>query len=1106
MMEGGLKLAPLLTEIKVDIKGFKSQMEQAKTAGATEADKISSKLSNVSKVGDKLSGMGGALTKGLTVPLASAGVAAGKMAMDYETNFAKVSTLLDKNKVDYKQYSNDLLDASGESKVAVGEFSEAVYQSISAGVDQTKAIGFTTEAMKLAKGGFTDGAKAVDVLTTAINSYGMEADDVTKVSDMLITTQNLGKTTVDELSSSLGNVIPIASQSGMSLEELMTVIATLTKNGIGTSESITGVKAALSNIIKPSEEAAKAADALGLDFSASAMQSKGFAGFMGDVKAALQIAAPEFATLSDKVVKNRAALAEMEGQGKKNTEEYKNLAKETKGMEKEMDLLSKAADSNIGGFATLFGSVEGLNSMMVLASDTGGKDMQNILHEMETSAGSTQEAFEKMDSTPAEKLKGALNELKNGAIKLGESFIPIADKIADKLSDLAKWFGSLTDEQQENIIKWGGVLAVAGPVLKVVGGGIKTFTNLSSAVGGLTKFLGIAGSGSAASGLIGGLGALSSVALPIAGIIAGVGTAIYAVHEHGDLMNSTITKSRDEMSWMEKVMADLSGTSTYTKEELEKMGYVHKDFSENISPEFQKAVEDADQDIQNFNISLQETSFDGVLTQEESDGLRQRVNDMVSGAIATIQGKKNEVQNALSETFNADGVLSLDEQTLLNYYNEKYDRATTEEYKLRDQIHDIMQGAANDKRELNDQEVEQIREKTQKIRQIELEALGGTEEEIMYAKNEFAARVENMDLESASKLLQQKAKDRDEQIVQIKAGFDTQIELLRSNLNSMDAEERQAAEREIKKLENDKQRKIAEQDDLYKQYTQIIRDGNAGMLDEINKFTGEVLTQGDREKQGQLEKMREQYAGLEQIQSSGCYTIYDKYNQHYTNVGVLIDEKTGELLSVYDVTTRDVGAYCKQMGEDAEKMATRHDASFQAIMDKEVYYVESTHEFVDSSGERVTAIGEIQTQADGTKTAILELNGTPVNVVVDENGTCRQILSDIESQSYAASGDRYLTYHVNYEEMYRPILDNYYNGGGDGYGWHYNGLDNVPYDGYRAILHKDERVLTAEENKEYSSGQKQTIINFNGSYGFNNREDIDYFMNQAALRIAGARA
>ena len=33
---------------------------------------------------------------------------------------------------------------------------------------------------------------------------------------------------------------------------------------------------------------------------------------------------------------------------------------------------------------------------------------------------------------------------------------------------------------------------------------------------------------------------------------------------------------------------------------------------------------------------------------------------------------------------------------------------------------------------------------------------------------------------------------------------------------------------------------------------------------------------------------------------------------------------------------------------------------------------------------------------------------------------------------------------------------------------HYSGLDSVPYDGYSARLHKGERVLTAQENRDYS--------------------------------------
>ncbi|MCG4540977.1 hypothetical protein [Clostridium perfringens] len=70
----------------------------------------------------------------------------------------------------------------------------------------------------------------------------------------------------------------------------------------------------------------------------------------------------------------------------------------------------------------------------------------------------------------------------------------------------------------------------------------------------------------------------------------------------------------------------------------------------------------------------------------------------------------------------------------------------------------------------------------------------------------------------------------------------------------------------------------------------------------------------------------------------------------------------------------------------------------------------------------------------------------------------------------------------------------------------YNGLDYVPYDGYIARLHKGERIMTADENARYSENSSQsTVINFNGNYGFKDRNDIDYFMNQAALKLKGVR-
>lgn len=63
---------------------------------------------------------------------------------------------------------------------------------------------------------------------------------------------------------------------------------------------------------------------------------------------------------------------------------------------------------------------------------------------------------------------------------------------------------------------------------------------------------------------------------------------------------------------------------------------------------------------------------------------------------------------------------------------------------------------------------------------------------------------------------------------------------------------------------------------------------------------------------------------------------------------------------------------------------------------------------------------------------------------------------------------------------------NWFNGNSSGH--HAAGLPNVPYDGYRAVLHKGERVLTAEENEAYSS---KAPVGGGNTYNFYSPKAID---------------
>lgn len=1006
-MTGGIKLAPLMTEIKVNIDGFKNDMQKAATAGVKEADRISKKLSSVTKAGEKLSKVGTAMTAGLTVPLISAGTAATKMAVDYESSFAKVSTLLDANVVNYQEYKNQLLDASSESKIAIDEFSEAVYSSISAGVDQTKAISFTTDAMKLAKGGFTDGAKAVDVLTTAINGYNLKSSDATRISDLLITTQNLGKTTVDELASSMGTVIPVASSVNFNINELSASYAQLTKNGIATAESGTYLKAMLSEL--------------------------GKSGSITD-----------------------GTLRELTGKG------FAQLKAEGVSTTKILQMISDEAGKNGKTLKDMFSSVEAGSAALVLAKGSGA-EYNEMLQGMQNSAGATQEAFDKMDATPAEQLNGAINKLKNDAIKFGAAFVPVVTKVSDKLGEVADRFSNLSDEEKENAIKWGLVLAAAGPVIKVVGGGITTFTKLASVIGGASKAVG-------STGLTGSMTGLLGIAVPVAVGVAAVGTALYVMHENAQLASRKCTDASEDMSLMEKVLAKLKGTETHTKEEMVELGYVYEDFVENISPEFQEAVEESAKKVQDFNVYLREIGFDNVISQAESAEFNRRVNETCDEAIKTIQGKKEEAQLGLKELFIADDqVIDESEQKVLDALAKSSDKQIAEVTTLEGEILAIKQKAVDEKRALNDQEIADIESKNARIRQIELEAVGGTEEELLYAKNEFNARAKNLDAESASELLQEKVKVRNDEIVKIKASYDTEIELLKSKLDEMNAEDRKAAEEQINNLEKDKQDKINKQEELYEEYLAIIRENNPNLMDELNKFSGEVLSNADKECKERLDLYRETYGDLSQIQETGLYTIYNKESHTWNQVAAVVDEGTGEITAMYSNMVGASAGWSESMAKDAEKMIKKADDASDVIaqlVDVNDYYVDSAGNVVQAATGIASEMEQVTKKTDGSREGIVKINNTPYKIQVNKDGTIRS-LSEIKEAADNAAKPRTLTIKaelaagINAKAMFERQQASY----------NFNGIDNVPYDGYRAILHKNERVLTAEENKAYSNQQ-----------------------------------
>lgn len=431
-----------LNEAEASLNEYKSRLKEVNEQLKFGKASIEEYTEKVQKAGEKVKDAGSGMTKKVTAPILAAGAASAKMAMDFEDSMAKVSTIADATEVPMDEMQKAILDLSNQTGISSEEIAQNVYDSISAGQKTGDAVNFVSNSTKLAKAGFADAGAALDVLTTIMNAYGLKASEVTNVSDMLIQTQNLGKTTVADLASSMGKVIPTANAYGVSLDELCAGYAIMTANGVATAESTTYMNGMLNELGKSGTTVSE--------------------------------------TLKEKTGKT-----------------FKELMDSGMSLSDVLKIISDAATENNKSFGDMWSSSEAGKAGMILLGDSA-ENFNGVLEQMQNSAGATNTAFEKLD-TNSTKIKKATNELKNDAIDLGttlmEELAPIIENIAEKISEFTEWFNGLSESEKQTIIQIGLIVAAIGPLLiaigTVVSGGAKIIGGIPVIAKGLSGLFGI---------------------------------------------------------------------------------------------------------------------------------------------------------------------------------------------------------------------------------------------------------------------------------------------------------------------------------------------------------------------------------------------------------------------------------------------------------------------------------------------------------------------------------------------------------------------------------------------------------------------------------------
>lgn len=495
-----------LNNLNNELRNTPNQLQ----AMGQQMQEVGSKIQNVGKT---VTSVGKTMTTHVTAPIVGVGAASVKMASDFETSMAKVSSIADDSEVSYESMRQAVLKLSNDTGVAASDIAENVYQAISAGQDTASAVEFVGRATKLAKAGFSESGQALDVLTTILNAYGLEANEAADISDKLITTQNLGKTTVAELAENMGKVIPTAAAYGVKIDQLGAGYVTLTKNGIKTAETTTYLNSMI--------------DELGKSGSKSANILK-----------------------------------------KKTGKSFQELMESGYTLTDALEIVQTGADEAGVSISDMFTNKNARKAANTLTQHADV--FTDALTSMGNAAGTTDAAFSKVANTSAAEFARVLNEVKNTGIDLGQTILttaaPALKDIAEKIKEGCHWFQELDDSQKEQIIKFAAVAAAAGPVLTVSGNLITAGGAIYGTVGKVVEIVG--GLTAAAEGASAGVGLMGAAmgALPLVGVVAGVGLAVGGVIA----LNKAVGGGKDGISQLNAEMTATVGSAEKARGALDK--------------------------------------------------------------------------------------------------------------------------------------------------------------------------------------------------------------------------------------------------------------------------------------------------------------------------------------------------------------------------------------------------------------------------------------------------------------------------------------------------------------------------------------------------------
>lgn len=333
------RLAALQTKQAADSE--RAASVAASRSIANQRSTLSAQLSQTRS----LQNIGQTLTFGLTLPIAGAAVAVTKLGFTFEDTMNRIRVLTTPafrtSSAAVDELRNTILKLGTETTRTPTELADGFYQIASAGVAGAVALDVLKASAEGAAIGLGSTNVIADISTSVLNAYGDSAGNAFQVTNTLAEAVRIAKGEAADFAPVLGRLLPVAKNLGISFSDVAGSAALLTRNGLSASEATTQLRGLFNSFIKPSVQARKELDRVGLSSTQLLAQLQGgdFIGALGRIKTAFgndqlglgrlfrnQQGLNAFLTLTRDIDATTVALNQVRNAGKDATKEVTGFA------------------------------------------------------------------------------------------------------------------------------------------------------------------------------------------------------------------------------------------------------------------------------------------------------------------------------------------------------------------------------------------------------------------------------------------------------------------------------------------------------------------------------------------------------------------------------------------------------------------------------------------------------------------------------------------------------------------------------------------------------------------------------------------------------------